>query len=219
MERLQVPFELKQVSEDDKRFFIFEGLASTFGNTDLVDDIVEKGAFLDSLAVRMPKVLWQHDTNEPIGMPESLFETEQGLLIKGKLPKNDTFVSGRVIPQMMIGSISSMSIGFTVKDFEIRDGIRHLKEIDLFEISLVTFPANPAATVNNFKSITHDKLSRITTRKEYNELLKQTGCFSKQAREFLAAQFNPGLCNTGVVDLGNLGLTESIKSLTKDLRG
>jgi HK97 family phage prohead protease len=214
MEKLTVPFEIKEMNEKDDKFFVFEGLASTFGNVDLVDDVVDKGAFENSLVTRMPKVLWQHDTAEPIGMPEQIRETEQGLFLKGKLPKDDTFVTGRVIPQLKIGSISSMSIGFTVKDFEVEDGIRHLKEVDLFEISLVTFPANTKAEVTGFKSITVDDLKEVQTRKEYNQLLKSCGIFSKQAREFLAAQWTLGNPES---DLGNLGLTEDIEAFTKKL--
>jgi len=214
MEKLTVPFEIKEMSDKDDKFFVFEGLASTFGNTDLVDDIVDKGAFANSLAIRMPKVLWQHDTAEPIGMPEQIMETEQGLFMKARLPKDDTFVSGRVIPQLKVGSISSMSIGFTVKDFDVVGEIRHLKEVELFEISLVTFPANTKAEVTWFKSITIDDLKEVQTRKEYNQLLKGCGIFSKQAREFLAAQWALGNPDSG---LGNLGLTEDITAFTKKL--
>ena len=214
MEKLTIPFEIKGMDETDDKFFKFEGLASTFGNVDLVDDIVDKGAFVNSLATRMPKVLWQHDTAEPIGMPEQIMETEQGLFMKAKLPKDDTFVSGRVIPQLKIGSISSMSIGFTVKDFDVNEGIRHLKEVELFEISLVTFPANTKAEVTGFKNLTIDDLKEVNTRKEYSQLLKGLGIFSKQAREFLAAQWNLGNPDS---DLGNLGLTEDIAAFTKKL--
>jgi len=216
MEQITVPFEIKEMSDKDDKFFIFEGLASTFGNIDLVDDVVDKGAFVNSLVGRMPKVLWQHDTAEPIGMPEQIMETEQGLFIRARLPKDDTFVTGRVIPQLRVGSISSMSIGFTVKDFDVEEGIRHLKEIDLFEISLVTFPANTKAEVTGFKSITIDDLKEIETKKEYNQMLKGAGVFSKQAREFLASQFKyqGNLDN----DYGNHGLVEDIETLTKKLR-
>jgi HK97 family phage prohead protease len=219
MEKLTVPFEIKEMNEQDDKFFVFEGLASTFGNVDLVDDVVDKGAFENSLVTRMPKVLWQHDTAEPIGMPEQIRETEQGLFLKGKLPKDDTFVTGRVIPQLKIGSISSMSIGFTVKDFEVEDGIRHLKEVDLFEISLVTFPANTKAEVTGFKSIRKEDLMKIKTIKEYRKLLKDSGCFTKHAREFLAAQFNPCLCDTEGACLCDAEgkLTEDMVAFTKKL--
>ncbi len=154
LEHMNVTFEIKQLIDDDDEFFKFEGMASTFGNTDLVDDIVERGAFKESLENRVPKILWQHQSEEPIGMPEVARETENGLFIRGKLPKADTFVTGRVIPQMKIGSINAMSIGFTIPDngSELRaDGVRLLKKIDLKEISLVSFPANELARVTGFK--------------------------------------------------------------------
>lgn len=152
---LEVPFEVKQLQDSNDGFFRFEGLASTFGNIDLVDDIVEKGAFIESLQKRDPIILWQHDMFEPIGMPEIAQEQEEGLFVRIMLPKEDTLVSGRVIPQMKVGSIRTMSIGFKVVEFSIdQNGIRRLEKVDLKEISLVTFPANPLATVSDFKTVT-----------------------------------------------------------------
>lgn len=219
MERLTVPFEIKEMSEDED-FFFFEGLASTFGNIDLVDDIVLPGAFKDSLGKMTPKVLWQHDTWQPIGMPENIGEMEDGLFIKAKLPKADTFVSGRVMPQVKVGSISSMSIGFNVEDFEITDGVRILKKVKLFEVSLVTFPANPKAIVTNFKSdrkITIEDVEKLETREEYNTFLKDSGIYSRQAREFLAARFDPKQSKS---DQGqsNSELTDAMTAFTKKLK-
>lgn len=150
---IEVPFEIKSIHDDDEEFFIFEGLASTFNEIDLVDDVIRPGAFQKSLQARTPIILWQHKTNEPIGMPLEIKETPEGLFVKVRLPKEDTLVSGRVIPQMKVGSIKKMSIGFNVADKEIDGRLRILKEIELFEISLVTFPANPNASVTGFKSI------------------------------------------------------------------
>lgn len=155
LEYIDVSFEVKQIDDDDDEFFRFEGLASTFGNIDLVNDIVVRGAFVDSLATKTPVVLWQHKSDSPLGMPEDIRETEQGLFLKAKLPKSDTFVAGRVIPQIKVGSIRSMSIGFRIveRDFN-EEGIRLLKKVDLLEVSLVTFPANPLADISDFKTVT-----------------------------------------------------------------
>lgn len=158
LEYIDVSFEVKQIDDADDEFFRFEGLASTFGNIDLVDDIVVRGAFVDSLATKTPVVLWQHKSDSPLGMPEDIRETEAGLFMKAKLPKADTFVAGRVIPQIKVGSIRSMSIGFRVVEREFNDeGIRLLKKVDLMEVSLVTFPANPLADVSGFKSMNEAK--------------------------------------------------------------
>lgn len=155
LERLEVAFEVKQILDDDDDFFRFEGLASAFGNVDLVDDMVLRGAFIESLTKRVPIILWQHFSDEPIGMPEVVQEREDGLFIRVRLPKEDTLVSGRVIPQIKVGSIRTMSIGYKVIDFRINnEGIRELIKLELIEVSLVTFPANPMAQVTGFKTVT-----------------------------------------------------------------
>lgn len=155
LERIEVAFEIKALHEEDDNFFRFEGLASTFGNLDLVDDIVLPGAFKESIAAKMPVILWQHDQHTPIGMPEEIRETDEGLFIRVRLPKDDDFVRGRVIPQIKVGSIQAMSIGFQLQEFQIdEERIRTLEKVDLKEVSLVTFPANPLAKVTDFKTVT-----------------------------------------------------------------
>ncbi len=154
LERKDLPFDVKKTDDTDPDFFFFEGYASTFGNIDLGGDIIVEGAFKKSLDERTPKILWQHMSMEPIGMPDKVFEDSKGLFIRGKLPKADTLVSGRVIPQFKVGSISAMSIGFRVVQDEIReDGVRLLKQLDLREFSPITFPMNELATVSSFKSL------------------------------------------------------------------
>lgn len=151
---LKVKFEVKEIQDSDDGFFRFEGLASTFGGVDLVNDTMEKGCFVDSLLERMPTILWQHRSSEPIGMPESIYETDEGLYIKVRLPKDDTLVSGRVIPQIKVGSIRTMSIGYVPvkQSYDDESKIRRLIKVDLLEVSLVTFPADPRAKVSGFKS-------------------------------------------------------------------
>ena len=188
LDRIDVPLEIKQVSEDDD-FFIFEGMASTFGNIDLTDDIVAPGAFQESISKELPVILWQHDSREPIGVPIEVKETADGLFIRVKLPKEDTFVSGRVAPQLRVGSIKSMSIGFrTIKsEMDNDSGIRTLVKVDLKEVSLVTFPANPEARVTGFKSV--EDVKEIKTRRDFEKALRESGAFSKEAACLLAKNF------------------------------
>lgn len=146
-------FEVKAVGEEDN-FFTFKGYASTFNNIDYGDDVVVRGAFANSLAknAQVP-ILWQHQMSEPVGVSTQLYEDDKGLYIEGKMPKDDTLVSGRIIPQMKVGSIKEMSIGYITKNFDMaKDGVRILKEVDLFEISLVTKAMNSQALVSGFKS-------------------------------------------------------------------
>lgn len=158
---LDFNFEVKQVNEDNE-FFFFEGLGSTFNNKDRDDDVMLAGAFEESIKQMNPALLWQHDMTMPIGVFTEVKETPEGLFVKGKLPKDDTFVSGRVIPQMRVGSVTKMSVGFSIKskdDIFFDKGIRFIKKVTLWEISLVTIPANNSADVTAMKSIS-DIISR-----------------------------------------------------------
>ncbi len=150
-------FEVKDDHDDDDEFFRFEGLASTFGNIDRGGDTVERGAFVDSLKEMMPVILWQHSSHEPIGVPEDIFETNEGLVLKAILPKDDHLVVGRVMPQIRIKSIKSLSIGFNIVEEEVRTiddrQIRVIKKAQLWEISLVTFPMDPKALITGHKSV------------------------------------------------------------------
>lgn len=233
LEYITVPLEVKQLPDKNDGIFRFEGYASTFGNIDLVDDIIEPGAFKESLKRIKPVLLWQHDRWEPIGMPEEVKEDSTGLFILGSLPVEDTFVSGRVIPQMKIGSIRSMSIGFRTKrsDFDETTGIRRLIEIELREVSLVTFPANPLALISGFKSMGLsdedkkeflieltkaiggspkvygvDEVKGITVR-DFENILRESGLFSKDASVVLASHFK------GTGEPKPEGVSDILKSL------
>lgn len=191
LQYIDVDFEVKALHDEDDEFFRFEGLASTFGNIDMVDDVVIRGAFVESLQTKTPVVLWQHDSHNPLGMPEEIRETEDGLFIRARLPKSDSFVTDRVIPQMKVGSIRSMSIGFRVVERDFTDeGIRLLKKLDLVEISLVTFPANLMAAVSGFKSA--DKFYNVEDVKalsprELEDALRESGMFSKAAATLIVS--------------------------------
>lgn len=152
-------FEIKELKEDDFGFFTFEGYAST-KDIDLVDDIVEPTAFAGDLEGETP-MLWQHNRDEPIGVFYDKEIDENGLFVRGRMPKDDDFVRGRVIPQMKAGSIKAMSIGFYVKksNYDTETNIRIITEARLREVSLVTFPANPAAVVTGMKAA--DKIQAI----------------------------------------------------------
>ncbi len=143
--------DLKEVSEDGE----FEGYASKFGDRDQGGDTVLKGAFHNSLKRRQApgiKMLWQHDPSYPIGIWDEVKEDATGLFVKGRILS--TVQKGRETLELMrAGVIDGMSIGYrTIK--AMRDdatGERQLKELDLWEISLVTFPMLPSAIVTSIK--------------------------------------------------------------------
>jgi HK97 family phage prohead protease len=128
----------------------FSGFASIFNNVDSYDDIVLPGAFKDSINKKI-QLLWQHDPLFPIGKITEIKETVRGLFIKGQLCLETT--KGREAYALLKESIlDGLSIGFHVEDFFYNDDKRYIKKANLWEISLVTFPANNAARIVEVKS-------------------------------------------------------------------
>lgn len=153
--RLNIKFDIKQLSEDGT----IEGYGSIFGNRDRAKDIVERGAFAETLSQKQAKdipMLWQHDTYEPIGVWEELKEDDRGLYCKGKLL--DTSRGKDVYKMLKAGAISGLSIGYdtdkvTWEEEENGESTQILHRIDLWEVSVVTFPANREATITNVKAV------------------------------------------------------------------
>lgn len=130
----------------------FEGYASLFGVMDLGHDVVIPGAFRDSLArrgVEGVKLLWQHDPAEPLGVWTSIAEDRRGLHVRGRL-NLERERSREALSLMRQGALDGLSIGYRT-EIERKDpetGLRRLERIDLWEISLVTFPLLPQARVH-----------------------------------------------------------------------
>ncbi len=167
LEYKSFPFEVKEFRQDEK-YFYFEGYLSTFGNEDRGGDVVVKGAFIASLKEHSPSLFWSHDSKEPLGIFDEIYEDEVGLYVKGKMPLNDTLVSGRIIPQMEIGSIKSMSIGYSIwgeKGCDFEKDIRYLRKLYLWEGSLVTIPMNDQAVLKS-KSIGFQNNLPISEKKQ-----------------------------------------------------
>lgn len=121
------------------------GYASLFGACDQGGDIVTKGAYEKSLrrlqaAGRRVKMLWQHDPSEPIGIWDEVHEDEKGLYVKGRI-LTDVARGREAIALIEAGAIDGLSIGYrTKKATRDGEGRRHLAELELWEVSLVTFP-------------------------------------------------------------------------------
>lgn len=165
------PLTLKSLDEDG----IFSGYASVYNIEDNHNDIIISGAFCNSLKKqkygRDIKLLWQHDTSEPIGVFTKMVEDDIGLFVEGKLLLNVERAK-EAFSLMQAGALDGLSIGFTIKDFEItpETGTRLIYEAELWEVSLVTFPANDEARVTSI-SKTPRKSSKITFNKnEIREL-------------------------------------------------
>ncbi len=129
-----------------------EGYASFFNDPDKGGDIVAKGAYAASLKRldaegRQVKMLWQHDPTEPIGIWNEVREDARGLFVKGRLL--DSVGRGREAAALIAaGAIDGLSIGYrTVRATKDDKGRRLLQELELWEVSLVTFPMLPSARV------------------------------------------------------------------------
>src|SRR5262245_51496093 len=152
------PLDLKQVEPDGT----FAGYASLFNTEDMGRDIALPGAFRDSLSQRGPagiKLLFQHKPDEPIGIWESLKEDARGLYARGRLML-DVARAREVLALMRAGALDGLSIGFraVVGQRDAKTGIRRLAKVDLWELSIVTFPLLPDARIAQVKSDTDRRL-------------------------------------------------------------
>ena len=143
------PFQIKSIKQDDDNFII-EGFASVYGNVDSYGEIVQVGAFSEDLAKNgnVRPILWMHYSCEPIG--KGIFtDSPAGLFVRIELPRDDDFVKGRVMPQVKIGSVKGLSIGyFTLEEVVDKEtNIITLIKLKLRETSTVTFPANDQAQI------------------------------------------------------------------------
>ena len=135
---------------------VFTGYASLFGKRDSAGDIVMPGAFAESIKKRGAeniRMLFQHDPAEPVGTWLDIHETPKGLFVQGRLDKN--VQRGRELLSLLeSGGLDGLSIGFkTVLAKQDRmSKSRQLHTIDLWEISLVTFPMLEGARVSTVKS-------------------------------------------------------------------
>lgn len=185
---IERPFEIKEVQEDG----VFEGFGSVFGNVDSYKEIVAPGAFAETLVAwkasgRLPPVLWQHRSGEPIGPHLEMSEQASGLYVKGQLLVNDVQRAKEARALMKAKAVNGLSIGFVTREdsFDRVSGIRTLKKIDLWEVSVVTFPANPAAQITSVKSA----IDVINSFAEAETFLREVGRLSKADATGFIARF------------------------------
>lgn len=137
----------------------FSGYAAVFGNEDEGHDIIQKGAFAKTIAEDFDriKILSQHESYDlPIGKPLELREDEKGLYIKGKI--SNTSKGRDILTLMRDGVLNELSIGYdaVAVEFDGKTGIRYLKEIKLWEVSIVTWAMNDQAKIDDVKSLAEE---------------------------------------------------------------
>lgn len=183
--------ETKAVERDGVRYGLIRGYASTFGNVDRVGDVVVAGAFKDTIkehqdSNRPVRMLYQHDGCELIGgfIPSSLFEDDRGLYVEGEI-NLEVQRGAEAYALAKQGVLSDMSIGYSVEDFDLKDGIRYLTKIRLWEISLVAEPANPKAKITGVKTVEEIR-NTLKKKSDFEKVLRDAG-FSRSSAKFMAS--------------------------------
>ena len=197
MDRFRVDAELKFASD---KTGVFSGYGAVYGNVDAAGDVIEKGAFRDTLRAwndkgKLPPMLLQHggagsifgggaDDMLPVGRWTSMEENSRGLKVDGELFALATERGQYIYEGLKAGVLDGLSIGFKV--VKSRNGTkagepkRYLEQIDLWELSIVTWPANDKARVGAVKS--------ITTIREFEAFLRDAGGYSAAQARRIAAQ-------------------------------
>lgn len=163
-----IPFELDEKEASEGKVV---GYASIYNNVDYGGDVVLPGAFEAALSSSArPKMLWQHDPSQVIGVWEKMTDTAKGLKIEGRIIKGIQKAEEALI-LMKEKAIDGLSIGYRAKEFEFEKTakglVRKLKAVDLFEVSVVTFPMNPKALVTDAK--------QLQTPREVEVILRNAG--------------------------------------------
>jgi hypothetical protein len=205
--RLARPLKVKSISDNGT----FEGYGSVFHVEDYYKDVVMPGAFTKSLSSwkskgAMPALLWSHNHDSPIGVYEDMTEDEHGLLVRGRLLIDDVVLARETYALMKAGAVGGLSIGYrpVVEEYDHKSSINRLKELDLWETSLVVFPANEAAQVIGIKTV-----------RDFEGFLRDAGYSKKEACRIASRGFGrqgePGDELTNIETLIN----SNIKSFTE----
>lgn len=189
--KISVPFEVKALKDDGT----FSGYGSVFDVEDWYKEVVKPGAFRKSLAAwkkkgALPSLLWQHDSRQPIGKYTLMKEDGTGLYVEGKLFKDDLQLAKDAYLFMRENVVTGLSIGFNTKRHEWDSDklIKYLLDVDLWEVSLVTFPANEAAGVTAVKAA-----EEVKTIRQFEELLRMNGYSDREATLIASKGFTAAL--------------------------
>lgn len=211
---LSRPLEVKEVTEEGR----FSGYGSVFNNVDLHKDVILPGAFAESLDRHkkkgtLPAMLWQHKMDDVIGLYDDMKEDEHGLYLKGRI------LIGENIPEaekayalMKHKAVTGMSIGFNIpkggETYNKEDEVWEIKQVDLVEVSVVTYPANPEAQIQTVKAA-------LENPREFERLLRDAGLTVLQAKRLMSGGYEALIEKR---DADSQGELEAIRSLLTTVR-
>ena len=180
-----LPIEIKEQDETGE----FEGYGAIFDNVDQGYDVVQRGAFKESLKkwpAEKVRMLFHHDPRQPIGKYIEIKEDKKGLYVRGKLLQK-VQRAAEVLELMREGAIEGLSMGYRAIDpvFDPDTGLRYLKKVDLREVSIVTFPMNELAGITLVK---HD--GGLPSEREFERfLMRDAGFSAQQAKAVIAGGY------------------------------
>lgn len=187
--KLTIPLQIKALQDRE-----FDGLGSVFGNEDLGGDIVLPGAFAKTLARyrkdgTTPPMFWMHDPTRVPGKWIELSEVEDGLHVKGVLAPTE--LGNEIHTLLTMDAVKGLSIGYqpTEVDFN-KEGTRLLKQVELWEVSVVSLPMNPLARVAHAKSQLSEMGEYVPTPREFERTLRDVGCSLKVAKTILSKVYD-----------------------------
>jgi HK97 family phage prohead protease len=194
MQRIEVKFAAEDVTAKGE----FAGYGAVFGNIDSHGDAIARGAFSETLKGwksqgKLPPMLLQHGLGFtdgdgiPVGKWTAMREDEKGLYAEGKLINMDTERGRTIYGALSEGVLDGLSIGYRAKKFSLRtkpdEPRRTLEALDLFELSIVTFPSNGSARIEAVKSAAQE----MKTIREFEDFLRDVGGFSHAQAKAIAS--------------------------------
>ena len=190
-----------KLSASDSGAKTFSGYGAVFGNIDSHGDVILKGAFADTIATdAVPLMFLNHDLYSlPIGKWTKLEEDDYGLLVEGEFL--DTAAGSDAYTAAKAGAITGLSIGYVVVDADIlSSGVRSLTSLSLKEISVVTFPSNGLARINEVKSFDADTdHERELVRRGFT--IDEAKSFVKTIKDKLEAKYHEAAVNNAALNL------------------
>jgi HK97 family phage prohead protease len=222
---LERGFEFKFAG--DGKTGVFSGYGAVFGNVDSYGDVIERGAFRETLREweqrgKYPPMLLQHgggwmggaDDLLPVGKWVSMEENSKGLKVEGELFAMNTERGTYLYEGLKSGAIDGLSIGYRAKKYKVgtkpTEPTRTLQEVDLVELSIVTFPANDKARVGSVKSADIDEIKTLSDAEDF---LREVGRhrLSKATARDLVSRISKIARREAVGDPDLKGLLNQIK--------
>lgn len=172
-------FEVKADGENRT----ISGRGSVFGNVDRGGDVVQAGAFSESIASgRKVAMLFQHDSSEVIGKWTTIRQDADGLYVEGQLA--DTPRGKEVYELLKMGALDGLSIGYRTVEWKWNEEVRIIEKAELWEVSVVTFPMNEEARIDAVKA------AEMTEREMERKLTRDAGFSRSVAQALLAGGYD-----------------------------